>query len=225
VGHGYTAANLAEGTQYYAFRIAEGVTGLSLDTTDPGGHYEGSVGAAQLAWLARELKKAEAAGDHVVVFSHHTSKTMRNLNPDPHRPRERRHGGAELADLLARHRPVLAWVNGHSHKNKITPHPGAAGGTGFWEISTASHVDYPQLARVIEIADNHDGTLSLFTTLIESAAPYGVEGGAGSGTGARLDGVQLASLYRELSFNAPGARTTLAGKGRDRNTELVLRKA
>src|SRR5690242_12546518 len=44
IGHGYSSANLAAGTQYYTFRIAEDVIGVSLDTTDPGGHYEGSIG-------------------------------------------------------------------------------------------------------------------------------------------------------------------------------------
>ncbi|WP_338696508.1 TIGR03767 family metallophosphoesterase [Streptomyces sp. Q6] len=217
VGHGYTQANVAAGTQYYAFRISDDVQGISLDTTDPGGHYEGSIGAAQLAWLKRRLAAAETAGDHVVVFSHHTSKTMRNLRADPHHPGEQRHGGEELAALLAAHRPVLAWVNGHSHKNDITPHAGTGGSGGYWEISTASHVDFPQLARIIEIADNHDGTLSLFTTLIESSAPHRTDFTDLTQTG-------LAALYRELSFNAPGSRATLSGTAGDRNTELVLRK-
>ncbi|OAH15250.1 TIGR03767 family metallophosphoesterase [Streptomyces jeddahensis] len=209
-GHGYTAANLAAGTQYYSFRIADDVLGISLDTTDPGGHYEGSLGTAQLKWLERTLKAHK--DEYVIVFSHHTSKTMRNLNPDPGRAGEARHGGDEVLTLLGRHRNVLAWVNGHSHKNKITPH-----GT-FWEISTASHIDFPQLARVIELVDNHDGTISLFTTLIESAAPHATDFADLSQTG-------LAALYRELSFNAPGARSTLSGTPGDRNTELVLKKA
>ncbi|GAA2336128.1 TIGR03767 family metallophosphoesterase [Streptomyces kunmingensis] len=217
VGHGYTQANLAAVTQYYAFRVSDDVLGISLDTTDPGGHYEGSIGAEQLRWLIAELEDAEKRGDHVIVFSHHTSKSMRNLREDPRRPGERRHGGKELAALLARHRPVLAWINGHSHKNRITPHSGEDGTGGYWEISTASHVDFPQLARVIEIADNHDGTLSLFTTCIESSAPHRTDFTDLSQPG-------LAALYRELSFNAPGARTTLSGAPDDRNTELVLRK-
>ena len=75
-----------------------------------------------------------------------------------------------MLSLLGRQRNVLAWVNGHSHRNRITPHGSASGGS-FWEISTASHIDFPQLARVIELVDNKDGTISLFTTLIESAAP------------------------------------------------------
>ncbi|MGY0024051.1 TIGR03767 family metallophosphoesterase [Streptomyces sp. cg35] len=217
VGHGYTQANLASVTQYYAFRISDDVLGISLDTTDPGGHYEGSISTSQLTWLTRQLKDAAQRGDHVVVFSHHTSKTMRNLREDPHHPGERRHGGKELAALLSRHRPVLAWVNGHSHKNAITPHAGENGTGGYWEISTASHVDFPQLARIIEIADNHDGTLSLFTTLIESSAPHRTDTTDLTQTG-------LAALYRELSFNAPGSRATLSGTPGDRNTELVLRK-
>ncbi|MEU6392719.1 TIGR03767 family metallophosphoesterase [Streptomyces sp. NPDC046939] len=217
VGHGYTRDNLAAVTQYYTFRISGDVLGVSLDTTDPGGHYEGSLGTSQLRWLVHQLQEAERNGDHVVVFSHHTSKSMRNLREDPHHPGEQRHGGKELAALLGRHRPVLAWVNGHSHKNAITPHTGEPGTGGYWEISTASHVDFPQLARIIEITDNHDGTLSLFTTCVESAAPSRTDFTDLSQTG-------LAALYRELAFNAPGSRATLSGTPGDRNTELVLKK-
>ncbi|MFJ8533392.1 TIGR03767 family metallophosphoesterase [Streptomyces sp. NPDC093591] len=214
VGHGYSTANLDAGTQYYSFRIADDVIGISLDTTDAGGHYEGSIGAAQFNWLDRTLR--DNKDSYAIIFSHHTSETMDNLRRDPARPNERRVGGAEVVELLASHRNVLAWVNGHIHKNVITPRSGADGGS-FWEISTASHVDFPQLARIIEVVDNKDGTISLFTTLIESSAPHATDFTDLSQTG-------LAALYRELSFNAPGARTTLAGDRKDRNTELVLKK-
>jgi hypothetical protein len=71
---------------------------------------------------------------------------------------------------------------------------------------------------VIELVDNKDGTISLFTTLIESAAPHATDFADLSQTG-------LAALYRELSFNAAGRRDTLTGTSGDRNTELVLRKS
>ncbi|CAL9463096.1 TIGR03767 family metallophosphoesterase [Streptomyces griseomycini] len=213
VGHGYTAANLDAGTQYYAFRITDDVVGVSLDTTDPGGHYAGSLGTAQLRWLERTLRTHEDS--YAIVFSHHTSTSMTNTHRDPARPDERRHGGEEVAALLGRHRNVVAWVNGHIHRNAVTPHTGPGG--SFWEISTASHVDFPQLARVVELVDNKDGTLSLFTTLVESAAPSRTDFTDLSQTG-------LAALYRELSLNAPGARTDLAGAPADRNTELLLEK-
>ncbi|MFJ2112652.1 TIGR03767 family metallophosphoesterase [Streptomyces sp. NPDC087850] len=207
VGHGYTTAHLGSDTLYYTFPMGENVIGISLDTTDRGGHYTGSLGTAQLNWLKRTLKEHRDA--YVVVFSHHNSWTMTNTHPDPARRGEARHNGEEVLGLLRRNRNVLAWVNGHSHRNSILPH-----GT-FWEISTASHIDFPQLARVIEIADNRDGTLSLFTTLIESAAPHGTDFRDLSQTG-------LAALYRELSHNAPGSTTAPAGRATDRNTELLL---
>lgn len=212
-GHGYTSAHLAEDRLYYTFRVSDDVLGISLDTTDPGGHYTGSVGDAQLRWLERTLKENEKGEKaHVLVFSHHTSKTMNNTRPDPARPHEKRHNGAELVEVLAAHPRVVGWINGHSHKNDITAHG------SFWEVSTASHIDFPQLARVIELVDNHDGTLSLFTTLVESAAPHRTDFGDLSQTG-------LAALYRELSFNAPEARSDLAGTARDRNVELLLKRS
>ncbi|WP_329547574.1 TIGR03767 family metallophosphoesterase [Streptomyces sp. NBC_01356] len=214
VGHGYSSANVAAGTQYYSFRISDDVIGISLDTTDPGGHYQGSVGTAQLKWLDKTLR--DNKDSYAVVFSHHTSESMGNTRRDPARPDEKRHDGDDVIALLGSHANVLAWVNGHIHRNLITPHS-APGGRSFWEISTASHVDFPQLARIIELVDNKDGTVSLFTTLVESAAPHATDFTDLTQTG-------LAALYRELSFNAPGASTALAGASRDRNTELVLRK-
>ncbi|GAA2500178.1 TIGR03767 family metallophosphoesterase [Streptomyces longisporus] len=215
VGHGYSTANLDAGTQYYTFRIADDVIGISIDTTDPGGHYNGSIGTAQLNWLDKQLR--DNKDSHVIVFSHHTSQSMANTsNVDPAHPNERRHNGQEVVALLGSHANVLAWVNGHIHRNYITPHKGS-GGHSFWEISTASHVDYPQLARVIEITDNKDGTLSLFTTLVESAAPHRTDFADLTQTG-------LAALYRELSYNVPDRTAMLAGDPNDRNTELVLKK-
>ncbi|MEU7133390.1 TIGR03767 family metallophosphoesterase [Streptomyces sp. NPDC046261] len=206
-GHGYTAVNLSEETLYYSFPVADGVIGISLDSTDPGGGKDGSIGSGQLRWLGETLTRHK--DQYALVFSHHPSWSMDNGTPDPARPAETRHSGDELIGLLGSHRNVLAWINGHSHCNRIRPR------RTFWEICTASHIDSPQLARVIEVADNHDGTLSLFTTLIESAAPPRSYLHDLSQTG-------LASLYRELAANAQGAAPGLAGTPTDRNTELLL---
>ncbi|MFD5102453.1 TIGR03767 family metallophosphoesterase [Streptomyces albidochromogenes] len=196
-GHGYTRQNAETGNLYYSFRVADGVVGVSLDTTDRGGHFAGSIGKAQLDWLERTLLAHR--DEHLIVFSHHNSWTFDDG------------GGDKLVALFKRHRNVIAWINGHSHRNEILAHG------SFWEISTASHVEFPQLARVVELTDNHDGTLSLFTTLIESAAPHRTDFTDLSQTG-------LAALYRELSLNAPGARQTLAGPLDARNTELLVKK-
>lgn len=152
----------------------------------------------------------------IVIFSHHTSTTMGNLLPDPYNLFEGRHSGTELVTLLQRYPNVVGWVNGHTHANQITPHGHAVPERSFWEINTASHIDFPQHARIIEITDNADGTLSLFTTLVESAAPYATD--FSSTTDAAL-----AALYRELSCNDPyAAPAQKLGGTADHNTELLL---
>ncbi|AHH93464.1 TIGR03767 family metallophosphoesterase [Kutzneria albida] len=225
VGHGYRDT----GTAYYSFQVAPGVLGISLDSTNPAGWAEGSLSTRQLTWLEGLLKSVSSryydadghlvrggSGDqHVLIFSHHTSGSMTNLLPDPARPWEGRHSGAELVALLQRFPNVLAWVNGHTHVNRITAHGHEVPERSFWEINTASHCDYPQHARVIELVDNRDGTVSLFTTLIESAAGYRTDFGDLSQAG-------LAALYRELSFNDLHASATRLGTAPDHNTELIL---
>jgi len=112
---------------------------------------------------------------------------------------------------------LVAWVNGHTHTNGIQAHPHPEGLTsGFWEITSASHVDWPQQARVIELADNNDGTISLFGTMIEHAAPAVFDPTAS-------DVLSLAALSRELGANdANAGPSAKPGAASDRNVELVL---
>ncbi len=231
-GHGFTSAAASSGKLYYTFPISDGVLGISLDTTNRAGWADGSIGSAQLSWLESVLQsysthwydtdgnvvRRGSQDQLVVLFSHHTSTTMGNTLPDPYNLLEGRHTGAELVTLIQRYPNVVAWVNGHTHANLITPHGHAVPERAFWEINTASHVDFPQHARAIELADNGDGTLSLFTTLLESAAPYATDFTSTSEA-------NLAALYRELSINDPYATPAakLGGSG-DHNTELLLAK-
>lgn len=221
VGHGFTDENEVTGALYYTFAIAPGVTGIALDTVNRGGYAEGSVGTKQLAWLEARLAEELAAGRLVVVFSHHNLDTMTNPFPDPPgipASDPQRVMGSGVEAVLHRYSNVIAWVNGHSHVNRIKPRPDPTGATGgFWEISTAAHVDWPEHARLVEIVDNRDGTISIFATVIEHAAPATPEE---AGTDQVLS---LASLSRELSWNEPQAVPSAAGGPGDRNVELVLK--
>jgi metallophosphoesterase (TIGR03767 family) len=228
-GHGFTKRNLADGTAYYAFDRGL-MRGIVLDTVNPNGEADGSLDPDQFAWLEHELKAHSGAGRNrlIVLFSHHTIATMDNPIVSQDDPRERVLGDA-VRDLLLAYPNVILWVNGHTHVNSVTPHarpPGSPVPGGFWEVNTASHIDFPQQARVVEIADNKDGTLSVFGTIVDSAAPLSVP--------AKLDSPQaLAALSRELAVNdwqervaAPGAAGSPDGRrGRveDRNVELLVR--
>jgi metallophosphoesterase (TIGR03767 family) len=210
VGHGFTETNRADGTAYYTFDRGL-LRFIVLDTVNPNGEANGSLDATQFAWLQEQL--AAAAGRLVVIVSHHTADSMDNplvgTGGDP----EPRVLGDEVVAELLEHGNVVAWVNGHTHSNHVWAHERAGGG-GFWEINTASHIDWPQQARLIEVTDNRDGTLSIFATMVDHGAPL-------SGS---LDGpMGLAALARELAANdwqerdqdRRGART-------DRNVELLV---
>nr|WP_262391204.1 TIGR03767 family metallophosphoesterase [Nocardiopsis sp. CNR-923] len=229
VGHGFTDDN-ADGVDcFYTFRVADGVTGVSMDTTTLAGLADGSIGKYQYDWLERTLRAAssvyydfwgrrrtqQVTDELFVLFSHHTSDTMGNILPDSRRPGDLRLTGDVLVHMLKRYPNVLAWVNGHTHYNRVSAHTHRTAERGFWEINTASHIDHPQMARAIEIVDNEDGTISLFTTLLEADSPYRVDHGDFSADG-------LASLYRELSVNDLYADPADYGGPRDRNVELLV---
>lgn len=221
--HGYTAANLKDGTAYYAFDRGV-VRGLVLDTCNPVGYAEGSLDRAQFAWLERELVQGsssyvgkdgqpvrqKAADRLFILFSHHTIETLTNgLGGN-------RVLGEEMERLLLRFPNVVLWVNGHTHVNEVIPHRRKTGPKGgFWEVSTAAHIDWPQQSRILELADNGDGTLSVFATVIDSAAPVSHQG--------RLDDPdRLAALSRELSANDWQPHLDGSGRPEDRNVELLL---
>jgi hypothetical protein len=56
-------------------------------------------------------------------------------------------GPEPVACLFLRHPSLVAYVAGHEHRNRIEPHeriPGRPDAGGFWEIVTASHIQWPQ---------------------------------------------------------------------------------
>ncbi|WP_230421263.1 TIGR03767 family metallophosphoesterase [Actinomadura soli] len=221
-GHGFNLGNLRDGTAYYAFGKGA-VRGLVLDTVNPNGLPEGSLDKEQFAWLESQLKAGSShyyAPDGSVVrhrvkdrlfvlFSHHPIASLDNaLGGD-------RVLGDEVLALLLRYPNVILWVNGHTHRNRVIPHARESGG-GFWEVNTAAHIDFPQQSRILELADNGDGTLSIFATVLDSAGP--------ASYGGRLtDPVRLASLSRELAGNDWQEREeNRRGDADDRNVELLL---
>ena len=226
VGHGFSKANVAAGKGYYAYDHGALLRCIVLDTVNPGGYADGSLDAAQMAWLKAELaahspdSPGGAKGGRnrlIVIFSHHNSKTMANPVLAPGETAPRVMGDAVVFELLSWHNVIL-WVNGHSHRNHVFVHPGSCG--GFWEVNTAAHIDYPHHSRIFEVADNRDGTLSIFATLFDLDAPLA--------SGGRRDAVGLASLGRELGFNDWQNRVAgtpdagRRGERGDRNVELLI---
>ena len=148
-----------------------------------------------------------------------------------------------LEDLFCDFPNLIAHVAGHEHENYVKNYdcdgaplgsaagPSAAAG-GFWHISTAAHIDWPQQARMIELVDNEDategdpGTMSLVLTILDHDGPpnpggakpdYIPNGNAGEQV------LRLASIAREISYNDyQHNRGSLGGSPTDRNVIIQL---
>ena len=160
---------------------------IVLDLVRRDGGSGGLVSADQPAWLERQL---HAAGERWVIAV-------------THQPLASSAGGARLLELLDASPRVLAALSGHTHHNRIAPRRTAAG--GYWLISTASLIDYPQQARAVRVLATAGGGVAIQTWMLDHTLPG-----------------QLGTIARELSYlDAQGGRPGgFAGTRLDRNVTL-----
>lgn len=236
-GHGFSQENLDQDTAYFSYDKIPGTRIIVLDSTNPAGYFEGSIGEQQYQWLERQLVEvhseyldAEGAtirtGSRnrlVIVTSHHGASTMTNdaqLDDETNlsgsdRPR---HLGPDVEQLLHRFPNVVLWVSGHTHRNLITARPGTTG--GYFEIVTSALAEWPSQARLIDIelhgAGSEAPALLVRTTMVDHAAPVSPS--------EPWDLWNLASLHREISANEVDrvAGEDAPGGLQDRNVELVI---
>ncbi|HTW98704.1 MAG TPA: TIGR03767 family metallophosphoesterase, partial [Acidimicrobiales bacterium] len=228
-GHGFDAAAVAAERAYYA-ADAGLVRLLVLDTVNREGGWQGSLDAEQLAWLEGELVAGHASyldaeGEPVrsgnpdrlfVLFSHHSLETL--INPYSLEGAVRLLGD-DLVALLGRFSNVVAYVNGHTHEHAVRPVPAGLG--GFWQVTTGSHIDWPQQCRLVELAlDEESGDVLVVTELLDHA------GLVDPRLGEPGDPMVVAGWSRELSANAWQGRSRPEepwgrGQARDRNCVLV----
>ncbi|MFN3340088.1 MAG: TIGR03767 family metallophosphoesterase [Dietzia sp.] len=212
VGHGFTQHNLDSGETWWTTDVTPHVRLFGLDTCNAVAGADGAVPADQFEWLKGQLDRANSENKLVLVLTHHNSMTLENRAQRPG-SNKKLYGADEFVDLLLTYPVVIGWLNGHTHQNQILAH--RRGGGGFWEITTASCIDFPQQQQTVEIVDNRDGTLSLFTTVLDHASPV-----TPGSSGGYLD---LASRSRELAANDWAENPLMRrGSALDRNTELLL---
>ena len=160
---------------------------IVLDLARRGGGSGGLVRPAQPAWLASQL--AGAGQRWVIAVSH--------------QPLDSSEGGDQLLALLDQHPRVIAALSGHTHRNLIEPRSNAAG--GYWLISTASLIDYPQQARALRIVTTAGGGVAIQTWMLDHVEPG-----------------DLGQISRQLAYlDAQGGRPKgFAGGPLDRNVTL-----
>jgi 3',5'-cyclic AMP phosphodiesterase CpdA len=237
-GHGFRLVSRREQRRsrgaagYYAWSPRPGLRFVALDTVAEGGGSTGNLDHPQYRWLKYQLAQARRRDQLVVAYGHHSLETMGNPRPDElagrdHDPRRStpihlgQRGRASVRALFLRFPNLILYVTGHVHHNRVFPH--FRRGRGFWQVTTASHMSFPQQTRQIELMDNGDGTLSIFGTVLDTAAPVRIP--APGTPAARLGEARLAAISRLLAANVRGAAAAAAG-GRTvpaGNVELVLR--
>jgi metallophosphoesterase (TIGR03767 family) len=229
-GHGFTAQNQEDGTAYYVFDTSA-ARFITLDTACPAGGADGCLGADQIRWLERRLEEVHSkfrsrhgltvTTSHqdrlVVILSHHGLDSLSNPRAHPGAEGSAHVAADDLPALLHRFGNVVLWLNGHIHANRVRPRPDPSGATGgFWEVTTASLVDWPCQGRLVEIVDAGDGTVAIACTMVDH------DGAIAAGDEEPED---LAGLHRELAGNAPfaGFDSGRTGGPQDRNVILPLR--
>jgi hypothetical protein len=138
---GYYAfvAPLADDDRHAVFIALDGE-----DLDDNRGGILGHIGHAQLQWLQSVLAcvAKEHARDLVFVLAHQPLSGMRVD------PADAQH---DVEATLRASPNVVAYLFGHHHKNEICGDRRPLTCTKFWEIQTASLIEFPQEARMVRI--------------------------------------------------------------------------
>ncbi len=229
---------------YYAWTPKRGLRFVALDTASEGsganGGAEGNLDDPQYQWLRGQLSKAKRAKQVVVVFGHHPIRrliassadeaagacngTTPGCDADPRRSTPI-HLRGDIERLFNSNPNVVAYLSGHTHVNRIRPCATSCHKLGnWWSIETNASVDWPQQQRLVEVMDNHDGTLSVLGTQVDHTGPVNPPApSADPASSGALGTEALASMSRIFSYNDPRAvRGAGGGKG-DRNVELMVR--
>ncbi len=246
-GHGYNRDRCTNAKGELLHRLCYSWTDgnfhfIGLDSNPDEGLEDGNIDRPQWNWLKRELRKSnpisythkgekrrhpKARNRMVVIFSHHPTAKMHNDSTEGAKTEQ------QFINLLLRFPNVILHSAGHTHQNKIWPRENKDLGTAYWEVNTAAIADVPHQSRTIEIANNRDGTISLFAVVFDALAPPNarlMDWAADDPTsekalaGAKFDINEdwLASAGREIGIYDPQQDLMKVGTPKDRNAELLL---
>ena len=198
-GHGFTPENVAHNTGYW---VADPhpelpIRLIGLDTVAPIGS-EGILDRDQIDnFLIPELQRAQEDQMLVIILTHHPSIEILR--------------GWELRELLHQNPNVILHLAGHTHVHKIIPRPGDTPEAGYWEIQTASLIDWPLQQRLLEVVDLGNGYGEIWSTVIDFEAAENSLAAAG----------RFYTLFEKqdhTSLVVPGN----GGQSTDRNTILRI---
>jgi 3',5'-cyclic AMP phosphodiesterase CpdA len=166
-GHGLGPKEVASGRADYTFDLGARVRVVVLDTAAETGSAEGVLRAGVIdGFLRPALERAKADGKLVIVTSHHASSSLTDggetggtKQPDSITP-------TQFRGLLASYPNVLAHLAAHSHLHTTEV---VAGAHPYWEIKTASLLDFPNQSKLVEVWETPEGAHVLRTVAFDYA--------------------------------------------------------
>lgn len=215
-GHGFSEKNVDEKTMYYSTDVGK-VKLIVIDSVNQFGGWQGSLDETQFAWLETEIAKSTKP---VVLSSHHPLMLMFN----DYAPIGRRVCRDEIREMLLRYPQVVLWLAGHEHRHHIEWIGPEKENVGFWLVETASHIDWPQQSRTVEVVRSYDGDIHIGLSIVDHIG--------GSDFSSAKTPVEMAALSRVLSANVWQRREELGathgfgwyeGKPEAKNTVLRIR--
>ncbi len=204
-GHGFSDQHADDDQGYFVYDPSEDVplriialdTGYRPQPWGPEGqlsYAEGVLDRVQIDdFLIPELDRAQEEKKLVFVVAHHP---LGDIGDDGFP--ERYAKGDEVENILFEYPNVVLYLAGHRHENDMIVHANPDGG-GFFEVHTASLIDWPQQFRMFELADNGDGTLSVFSAAVD----HQEEVGSFAETARRLSLIDIQSGWGEGDAGMP----------------------
>jgi len=156
---------------YYAFAASleaskRNVVIIALNTEeleDGHGGTRGRIGHQQLAWLKRVLDcvgEEKHKQDLVLVFAHHPLSRIDVEQQDPNEPKR------SVSKILDASPNVVGYFYGHSHEHSICGDNREDKCSRYWEVETASLIEFPQEGRLVRIKKINEGLAFLEVTAL-----------------------------------------------------------
>ncbi len=159
-GDGHGLKDLTTDKVSYVFDVGTSLRFVVFDTALEEGGADGILRRPDLeAFLKPALDKAKSDGKLVVLVSHHGLGSFGDGSSGSSAAKENAVPGDEIRTFLLSYDNVVLSLTGHTHYHVVNWVGGASG--GFWEVQTCSLVEFPNQMRLVEIADEDNGHLSI----------------------------------------------------------------
>jgi 3',5'-cyclic AMP phosphodiesterase CpdA len=167
-GDGHGLKNRPTSKASYTFDVGENLRFIVYDTALEEGGADGIVRREDLeAFLKPALNKAKSEGKLVVLASHHGLGSLSDGGFGNQSSKESAVLPDEVKEFFLSYGNIVMSITGHTHDHVVK----WVGNNddGFWEVQTCALVAFPSQMRLVEIANEDNGYLSIQLICVDFA--------------------------------------------------------